>query len=123
MRRAETARRAALIVLAGLCATTGCTHYHYYGQPGPYAVPGASAVTTSGNVCEVAPAGTGTRVVVQSPQQNYAVPPGGSRVVISEPQGTGRLSRGGRFAWRKPDAETLATTRVEGAIDDDTKTR
>ena len=67
----------------------------------------APAVVEYGAVCQVPPAGGNTVVVASAP-------PSTQRVLVSRPQG--RL--GSRLAWRKPDPESLATTRVEGGLDD-----
>jgi hypothetical protein len=54
--------------------------------------------------------GTGSTSVVTVPSR----PP---KVVVSEPSGS-------RFPWRRPDPDgSLITTRVEGALDDQTTNR
>jgi hypothetical protein len=104
MRRARRPRVGALILLAGLAGGTGCTHNYYYGTSVPLC-PEAEPVRV-GSVCEV-PGGT---VVTQN------APPRSSRVVISEPRG------GSRLGWRRSE-EGLATSRVEGSLDDETLNR
>lgn len=124
-RRAKSTRTAALAVLAALGGVTGCTHNYYYGAVPAGVVP-ADTVTIRryGEVCEVPSAADRQVAIQRSGQPSYVTGSAPSRVVVSEPQGSGPfLSRGSRMAWRKPDPESLATTRVEGAIDDDTKIR
>jgi hypothetical protein len=84
-----------------------------------------------GQICEVpsgqvvvsgtpsSEAGSGSGVVVQSPAQNSTVVGNAQpRVVISQPAyrpSIGQTVNGLR--WRRPDPESVATTRVEGALD------
>jgi hypothetical protein len=125
MSRAKSIRVAALIALAGVGGLTGCTHNYYYGSvPVGVAPSTGMAVNHYGEVCEVP--NSGGQVIVQNQgQPSYIVAPAPSRVVVSEPQGASpmRSSRSNRYAWRKPDPETVATTRVEGAIENDSKVR
>jgi hypothetical protein len=88
-------------------------------------VPGDTVtVRRYGEVCEVPPETDRQIAVQRSGQPSYVTGSAPSRVVVSEPQGSGSfMSRSSRMAWRRPDPESLATTRVEGAIDDDTKIR
>lgn len=102
MRRARFLRIAALTTLAG---ASGCTHNHYYYGAAPLCEPGP-AVVTYGAACEVPDASRGAVVVSATPRTQG--------VLVSRPQG--RL--GSRMAWRRPDPEALATTRVEGGLDD-----
>lgn len=123
MRRARFTRWAALLGLATLAANAGCTHYHYYGAPPTAAVacdpavPGTTVVRRPaligyGSVCEVPPAAGGT-VVSEAPRRGD--------LVVSTPQGAGPAGRRrSGLAWRRPDPENLATTRVEGGLDDST---
>jgi len=124
MRQAQMIRRCALVALAGLVANVGCIHNHYYGYNSPT---GAGAVTVCdtpfgtihaantranvGDVCEVAP---GT--VVSSNGTAIASNSGNSsRVLVSQPIGSSRS-----FGWRNRNSpENLATTKVEGAYEDD----
>ena len=106
MRRARSPRGGALILLAGLAGGAGCTHNYYYGTAVP-ACPEGEPVRV-GSVCEV----PGRTVVSQ------IVPPRSSRVVISEPRG-GLLAGG----WRRSETDGLATSRVEGSLDDETLNR
>jgi hypothetical protein len=81
-------------------------------------------VSQYGQVCEVPSAADQQVAVQRNGRPSYVTGPAASRVVVSEPQGSGPfVSRSSRMAWRKPDPESLATTRVEGAISDDTKIR
>lgn len=126
MRHARIALKGlgALLAVAGGALSSGCTHNYYYG-----AVPACGPTTALapgtvryGEVCEVPPTqvvGGSTlvagRPIVTSPALGGPRPP---RVVLSEPGGT---RRGG---WQRPDPESsLATTRVEGALDDPTLTK
>jgi hypothetical protein len=120
MRLARFVHGGLLSALAAFAGSAGCTHNYYYGGVPPCA-PGVAGTVQYGSVCEVpgpaggaavaqegAGTGTGTRssAVGTTP-----------RVVVSEPKGP-------RLSWRRSDPETsVATTRVEGAIDDGTKTR
>ncbi len=116
MRRYGIRRFTALAVLATLCGAAGCTQYHYYGNGGPCDMPpGARPVVIqsppAGDVCEVPPR-SGTTIVNNSPS-------GGSQVLVSQPQGVRNAdAAGSRFAWRRSDPESMATTRVEGGIDE-----
>lgn len=115
MRHARTRLSVGTMMLASLTTSIGCTHYHFYGTNGvpvceaPAAAAGAQPVLVPqyGSVCEV-PSSPGATVVSGAP--------GGTRVLVSQPQGPRRFLSGGgsRFAWRRPDPESLATTRVEG---------
>jgi hypothetical protein len=119
------ARGVAVAALAAaiLAGAAGCTHNYYYGTP----VACAPAVTTPGVVengalCEVptqvVDGGTvvSGRPLVATPVLGGARPP---KVVLSQPNGGSRLG-----GWRSADSEgSLATTRVEGAVDDPTLTR
>lgn len=122
MRRARFMRGTLGVLLAGWVGSAGCTHNYYYGGVPVACAPGTSTLLPGtvqyGSVCEV-PAqvvGGGT-VVASSPGIRSSVvgtaPP--SRVVVSEPLDRPRLS------WRRSDPESnQVTTRVEGALDDDT---
>ena len=110
MRRARIPRRGALILLAGLAGGAGCTHNYYYGTAVPLC-PEPEPVRV-GSVCDV----PGRTVVTQ------VVPPRSSRVVISEPRG-GPVVGGSRLGWRRSEPEGLATSRVEGSLDDETLSR
>jgi hypothetical protein len=85
---------------------------------------GSVTVSRYGEVCEVPSAVDQQLAVQRNGQPSYVTGAAPSRVVVSEPQGSGPfVSRSSRMAWRRPDPESIATTRVEGAIDDDTKIR
>jgi hypothetical protein len=107
MRRARLLRGGATILLAGLAGGVGCTHNYYYGTAAPLC-PEPETVRV-GSVCDV----PGRTVVTQ------VGPPRSSRVVISEPRG-GPLAGGSRLGWRRSEPESLATSRVEGSLDDQT---
>jgi hypothetical protein len=123
MRRARFTRGTLGVLLAGWVGSAGCTHNYYYGSVPVACAPGTSTLLPGtvqyGSVCEV-PAqivGGGT-VVASSPGIRSSVvgtAPPSSRVVVSEPLDRPRLS------WRRSDPESnQMTTRVEGALDDDT---
>jgi hypothetical protein len=108
-------RTSRLGILALLAGAAGCTHNYYYGTMPICAEPAPSAavITTPATVCEVP-----TQVVGGTVAQPLASP---APVVISEPADGGSLRRlGSRLSWRRADPENLATTEVEGALDDDT---
>jgi len=122
MSRPRTTRAGALALLVAACAPalTGCIHNHYYTAGG---VPAYTSTdlgpVTIGSVCEVPPTQiVGGTIVTQAPP---AAGPGAAkagtapapRVVVSQP------ATGPRLSWRRPDPEgSLATTRVDGGIDD-----
>jgi hypothetical protein len=127
--RTTRLRRGTLGLLAGLGAVlpVACTHNHYYGSAVPVCPPTTAATTTvlpDGAICDV-----GTPVVVgsgstttTSPVSSSVAAGGGTaqtpRVVVSQP------STGSRLSWRRSDPDsTVATTRVEGALDDTTISR
>lgn len=109
---------AASAVLAGLTGATGCTHYHIYGSPAqgvcdpaPLAAGQPVLVRPQGSVCEI-PSSAGTSTVAIGGAS------GGTQILVSQPQGARTMSGGSsRFAWRRPDPESMATTRIEGGID------
>ena len=125
MRHARRWRAGLGVLLAGYASLSGCTHNHYYGASVPVCGPtvvGSTGADGSeyGAVCEVPnQVVSGGSVVAQRQPGVTVVPtPKAPRVVVSEPRG------GSRLAWRRSDPEEgLATTRVEGALDDPTVTR
>jgi hypothetical protein len=102
------------LAFAGL----GChQHYHYYNSD-PCA-PGAPVASTmrSGTICDpqtsVVDGGT---TVADGPSRSTTVSGGqtkSSRVVVSEPGGLSRFS-----PWKRTDVDSLATTSVQGSVDD-----
>ena len=126
-------RGALWIILAGWAGSSGCIHNHYYGTS-PAFVPGGLPVSTQvGQVCDVpngqvvvsgtpANSGSSSNVVVQAPRQGTTVVSNGQpRVVISQPAyGPYTGTSVSRLRWHRPDPETLATTRVEGGLDNGT---
>ena len=123
---------AGLIVISGLLPSTGCTRNYYYGGlPGcgpTQVIPGATQYGSTiqyGNICEVPTqvVGGSGGIIAQSseistPLLSRGKPP---RVVISEPLGSGSRPR---YSWRATDPENgLATTKVEGAVEDSTTVR
>jgi hypothetical protein len=128
MRRARSMRATLGIFLAGCAGSAGCTHNYYYGPLPVACAPGSSSTVVPGSlqygsVCEVPTRifGGGT-VVAASPGIRSSVtttaPPSSStssQVVVSEPANRSRLS-----PWRRSDPESsLATTRVDGALDEE----
>lgn len=119
MRNRRKLPGAALLALSALAVGNGCTHYHYYGaqpqllcEPQPAVVSQRPVMVPYGSVCDVPPSAreTSPQLLVKSPGQGD--------VLLSRPQGGTR--RGSRFAWHRPSPETLATTRVEGGLDEST---
>lgn len=137
----------ATVAFGALVGLSGCTHYHYYTTPpvmGGTVIGGAPTVVSSrpvildepalttleppvrapsvirsGEVCEV-PA------TVAGPVYVSGVPGRSSQIVVSQPQGSRVYSSGGGgrgYAWRRPEPENLATTRIEGGISDATPVR
>jgi hypothetical protein len=122
MRQARFVRGTLGVLLAGWVGSAGCTHNYYYGSVPTACAPGTTIVPGTvqyGSVCEV-PARVvgGGSIVASSPGVRSSVvtaAPPGSRVVVSEPTNRSGLT------WRRSDPESsLATTRVEGALEDDT---
>lgn len=115
MRQARFFHGGVLLLLAGSVGSAGCTHNYYYGAAPPCA-PGAPGAVAYGSVCDV-PAASGGSAVAQNGTRSSAVASTPPRTVVSEPSGP-------RLSWRRSDPEaSIATTRVEGAIDDPTTTR
>lgn len=119
MRGLRDLQRAAILALLGLAAGSGCTHYHYYGAPSPglceqpAIVAQRPVMAPYGSVCEVPESSTNS-----APSLMAATPRRGE-VIVSRPQGvSGARRNGSRFAWHRPDPESLATTRVEGGLDE-----
>jgi hypothetical protein len=122
MRLARFARGGSIALLGGVISSAGCTHNYYYGNaplcpPSTTVVPGAVQYGAS---CDVPTQVIGGSVASQASPPSTALsgsmPP---RVVVSQP------SNGApRFPWRRSDPDSsLATTRVEGALDDPTVTK
>ena len=120
--RSGSARGAARIVLGAalLSSAGGCIHNHYYTPAGCPPTVSSAGTVDYGAVCEVpSQVVDGGRVVttrplVNSPLLGGARPP---RVVLSQPNGN-------RLGWHSADSEGgLATTQVEGAVNDPTLTR
>jgi len=125
VRQAQTLRVGALLVLAGWAGSTGCTHNYYYGNAVPICTEPAVA-SNSGTVCGVPTQVAGGTLVAQGPGRTTVITgaPGPSGVVVSEPLYNGPLVRGpGPFSWRRSDPESLATTKVDGALQDDSVSR
>ncbi len=107
-----------------LAINSGCTHNYYYGGTPGCAPIGQTVTTQVGQICEV-PSGSvvtssaGPVVVGQTEVSPPAFSaPNAQRIVISQPAYNPSL--GNRLRWRRPDPENLATTRVEGALEDST---
>jgi len=123
MRDARTLRMGLTVLLgAALWGTSaGCTHNYYYGGGAPVAcAPSPGGVLSSGaqygSVCEVPSqvVGGGTVVATNPPGTPPTLSgPRPPRVVLSETPG-----------WRRADPDGgVATTRVDGAVDEPTVTR
>jgi hypothetical protein len=108
--------RALLLVLAtgyvGLLS--GCCHHWCYNRASecPPVTANAGAVRY-GSVCD---APEGDTIISQAPRRSSVGSAPRPRVVVSE-------SGSGSNGWRKSDPESMATTRMEGNIDDDARTR
>jgi hypothetical protein len=126
MRQAKLLRAFALIVLAMAAGAVGCTHNYYYGNAVPICPEAMTTVNTIGPVCEVPAQAAGAPLLSQAGGASViGGTPRSTRVVVSEPREGGIPIRGsGRFAWRRTDPDSsLATTHVEGALEDDTVNR
>jgi hypothetical protein len=107
------------IVAAWLAfAGPGChQHYHYYNSD-PCA-PGTPVASTmrSGTSCDPSTSIVdGGTTVAEGSARSTTVTGGQSksaRVVVSEPSGSSRSS-----SWRRTDVDSLATTSVQGTVDD-----
>jgi hypothetical protein len=144
MCRSRPTRLAASVALGALAALPGCTHYHYYTAPPPVigatVVGGAPTVVSSAPVVVGEPALTNLDPPVRAPSAIRSgpvcevpgtpvyvsgVPARSGQIVISQPQGarTYAASPPRGYAWRKPEPESLATTRIEGGVNDATPVR
>jgi hypothetical protein len=99
-------------------AGPGChQHYHYYNSdPCAPTTPVASTMR-SGTICDP-PASIvdGGTTISEGSARSTTVTGGQAkspRVVVSEPNSSSRTS-----SWRRSDADNLATTSVEGTVDD-----
>jgi hypothetical protein len=114
----RSARAALSTLLAGFAGfQAGCCQYPCYQQPACPPVATQPAVVRYGAVCEV-PSTSGPTIISQAkPGSSSSVVAEAPRprVVVSEP--SGRVT--GRAGWRRSDPESIATTRSEGAIDDE----
>lgn len=123
MRHARLLRSCAASILGyGFLTACGCSPYYYYGYPAPVCCEPAP-VTTYGNACTVPGQGT---VVSQAPTTVAGGLPRARRVLTSEARdsdGIPIVRNGSGFRWRRSDPESVATTRVEGAVSDDSVNR
>lgn len=119
--------RVGLTVLLGAAfwgMSAGCTHNYYYGGVPTACAPTPGGVLSSGvqygSVCEVPSqvVGGGTVIATNPPGSPPALSgPRPPRVVLSD-------SPGSSPSWRRADPDGgLATTRVDGAVDDPTVTK
>lgn len=119
-----------LLIVGWTMSLTGCTHNHYYTAgvpvcgPSPVTVP---ATVANGAICEVPTQVEGGSLVAQGNGRSTIVNGApiysgtrSPRVVVSEPSSGLRL---GRWQRANPVDNGLATTRVEGALDDSTINR
>jgi hypothetical protein len=114
-------------LLAGWIGSAGCTHNYYYGALPTACAPGTTTVVPgtaqSSSICDLPSQLFGGGTIVASspglrPSVTTTAPPSSSSsdVVVSEPINRPRLSG----VWRRPDPESsVATTRVEGALNSD----
>ena len=131
MKLAPSLRGTLWVVLAGWVGSSGCTHNYYYGSVPACGPTGLPVSTQVGQVCEIpsnqvivsgtpsSDTGSGSSVVAQAPRQGSTVVSNPQpRVVISQPAYGNSIGQSiNRLKWRRPDPESLATTRVEGALD------
>ena len=121
MGRARIKRVSLAVLMAGWVGSAGCTANYYYGAapaycgPSPSILPGAVRFG-SGSVCEVPPTQvSGGTLVADGPTTNMNRRP--PRVVESDPINS-------RLPWRRSNPDTgVASTKVEGSIDDVTLTK
>jgi hypothetical protein len=146
LRRALTFRVGLLVILAHCAGMAGCTHNYYYGNAVPVcaetapvgapvvaAAPVAAPVVvtaapaSSQVICDVPTSVVGGGLITTAPAGTVVASAPAPRVVVSEPVGGMPFFRGGsRLGWRRSvssDPASIATTRVEGAIDDDSISR
>jgi hypothetical protein len=131
MRRARILRWSTGVLLAAWIGSAGCTHNYYYGTTpvacAPGTTTGAPATVTAGSsICDLPSQLFGrsnSTIVAASPgvQTNVTstAPPSASAsdVVVSEP------ANRPRFTWRRSDPESsVATTRVDGALNEEDST-
>ena len=143
MRRRRAIRFGAVFAIAGLGPGLGCTHNHYYYtspgavlpagtlnncDPAPIGTPVSSAATGQpalGAVCDEPPLAQRGSLVAQNPARTTPIVSNAARPIGAGPiysQPNGRLGRrAGGLVWRGSNPESsLATTRIEGAYDDET---
>ena len=125
--RADRTRYEVLSALLGaaiLSTLAGCTHNYYYGGVPVACPPSPGGVVSSdvqyGSVCEVPSqvVGGGTVIATNPPGTPPALSgPRPPRIVLSETPSS-------RLAWRRADPDGgVATTRVDGAVDEPTVTK
>ncbi|GIW89136.1 MAG: hypothetical protein KatS3mg108_3460 [Isosphaeraceae bacterium] len=126
------------LALAAALAGVGCTHNHYYYGPGfesvasaPTLVSSTPAVVASkprkagtaiisGTYCDVPTIAGSEPVIISSTPQLRGARPVITRsgspppVILSEGSGSAASDR-----WRRRSAESMATTRVTGSLDDE----
>ncbi len=113
-------RRLLVAAAAAALATAGpsCQPCYYYCDPG--CTPGTAVPSTvrTGSICDVPPEAPSARTSLaegstRTTTVSGATPSSTPRVVVSQP------STPSRFSWRRTDPDgSLATTRVQGAIND-----
>ena len=107
---------AAIIIFAA----TGCVQYHYH-QDAVLPGCGEPGVVRYGERCEVPPVVEGGEVFVQVPpagttREVIIEPPISSRVIVGGPRSSSNRPLAG--GWQRRDPANIATTRVEGGVDD-----
>ena len=110
-------RRTCWVGLAIATISSGCTHNYYYGTATGCPPIGQPVTTQIGQVCEVP---SETLVTSSAPiaqigsGAQLTSAPQTQRVVISQPAyGPSFTSRN---RWHRPDPESVASTRSEGAL-------
>ena len=124
MRHAPPRRVGTWLLLAGIAGGFGCTQNFYYPAP-MTAGPVESAVGT-GAVCEVPTQVDGGTLMAQGSGRTTVVSgaPTASRVIVSQPRdGGGTLLSGASAPWRRSATSSIATTRVDGALDSESTNR
>jgi hypothetical protein len=126
-KRAIGGRLGIIWAACGLAVGTGCTHNHYYyPTPGPVGAqavsgpcdpaPGTTIISSArpilGEVCDDPPQGVRSAPIVSNAGGPITPAP-----IYSRP--AGRPLRRGGLAWRGSATESLATTKVDGAYEDE----
>jgi hypothetical protein len=112
-------RRVLALAVLAVCPI-GCTRNYYYGQGptlplcDPPVTSGPTVITQQGDVCAVPNSGSGSQIALSQPQ-------GAKR--SSGSSSASRSSGSSSSYWRRPDPESMASTRIEGSLSDDAAVR